>query len=164
GGYNLDAISASAAACLRVLLGDAAAADPDRSPSLIAARILEAVRRAQGQFWPTLLSPSGLSSLHSRNGYHLRVTRIIRSAAVVLLALPAYAGLAYVVLPLSWKGYQRFAPASSGTGCSRTAEGIPADPLNVALLGSREEVVAAMEAAGWESADSISLRAGIRGR
>ena len=90
------------------------------------------------------------------------MTRIIRSAAVVLLALPAYAGLAYVVLPLSWKGYRRFAPASSGTGCSRTAEGIPADPLNVALLGSREEIVAAMEAAGWEPADPISWRSGIR--
>jgi acetoin utilization deacetylase AcuC-like enzyme len=68
GGYNLDAISASATACLRVLLGDRAAADPDRSPSPIAARILEAVRRAQGQFWPALLSPSGSSSIHSRNG------------------------------------------------------------------------------------------------
>ncbi len=64
GGYNLDAISASAADCLRVLLGEAAPSDTGRSPSPIAARILEAVRRAQGRFWPTLLSPPGSPSIH----------------------------------------------------------------------------------------------------
>ncbi|MFY9552679.1 MAG: histone deacetylase, partial [Thermoanaerobaculia bacterium] len=55
GGYNLDAISASAATCLRALLGEAvpAPAGPGRAtPSPIAARILESVRRTQSRFWP----------------------------------------------------------------------------------------------------------------
>ena len=87
---------------------------------------------------------------------------IARVAAGVLLAVPAYAGLAYVVLPMSWKGYQTFAPGAAVRGCSRTAEGIPADPLNVAFVGSREQVVAAMRSAGWEPADPITWRSGIR--
>src|SRR5262245_12691207 len=68
GGYNLDAISASAAACLRVLLDEAAPADPVSPLSPLAVRILEAVRRAQGRFWPALLSSPGSSFIHSRNG------------------------------------------------------------------------------------------------
>jgi acetoin utilization deacetylase AcuC-like enzyme len=65
GGYNLDAISASAAACLRVMLGEAGPAITDHPPSSIASRILEAVRRAQGRFWPSLLAPPGSSSIHT---------------------------------------------------------------------------------------------------
>src|SRR5215468_10151641 len=85
-----------------------------------------------------------------------------RFAAGILLAVPAYAGLAYVILPMSWKGYQRFAAGAPVRGCSLTAEGIPADPLNVAFAGTREDVLAAMHAAGWEPADPITWRSGIR--
>ncbi len=88
--------------------------------------------------------------------------RTARFGAAVLLSIPAYGAVAYVVLPMSWRGYQRFALASSGTGCSRTAEGIPADPLNVALVGTRDDVVSAMRAAGWEPADPITWRSGLR--
>lgn len=90
------------------------------------------------------------------------VTLAARLTAAALLALPAYGALAYVVLPLSWKGYRRFAPAVESPGCTRTAEGIPADPLNVALIGSREDVLAAMRAAGWAPADPITWRSGLR--
>jgi len=52
GGYNLDAISASAAACLRVLLGDAPPQTACKEPSALAARILAEVARIQSPFWP----------------------------------------------------------------------------------------------------------------
>ncbi len=52
GGYNLDAISASAAACLRVLLGDAPSRTDFGAPAPLAARILDAVLREQSPFWP----------------------------------------------------------------------------------------------------------------
>jgi len=52
GGYDLEAISRSAAACLRVLLGEAAPAAGERAVSPVAARILDVVRRVQGPFWP----------------------------------------------------------------------------------------------------------------
>ena len=86
----------------------------------------------------------------------------MRLAGAALLALPAYGALAYVVLPLSWKGYQRFGSPDASPGCTRTAEGIPADPLNVALVGTREDVFAAMRAAGWAPADPITWRSGLR--
>ena len=45
---------------------------------------------------------------------------------------------------------------------SFTEEGIPGDPLNVALAGSRADVVRAMRAAGWSLADPITFRSGLR--
>ena len=45
---------------------------------------------------------------------------------------------------------------------SFTEEGIPGDPLNVALMGSRADVIGAMRAAGWTVADPISFRSGLR--
>jgi len=32
---------------------------------------------------------------------------------------------------------------------THTASGIPADPINVGLVGSRDDVLCAMNAAGW---------------
>jgi len=52
GGYNLEAISASAAACLRVLLGEAAPQADFGPPSPLASRILAEVERIQSPFWP----------------------------------------------------------------------------------------------------------------
>ena len=56
GGYNLNAIAASAAACLRVLLGEAPAQTDFGAPSPLAARILDEVIRAQAPFWPSVFS------------------------------------------------------------------------------------------------------------
>ncbi|MEX0879115.1 MAG: histone deacetylase [Thermoanaerobaculia bacterium] len=58
GGYNLDAISRSAAACLRVLLGEPAPPVGSRPPSPDAARFLDAVSAAQRPFWPMAVMPS----------------------------------------------------------------------------------------------------------
>ena len=85
----------------------------------------------------------------------------LRAAAFAALLLPSYALLAYVLLPASWQSYQSRSTRRD-PAVSYTAEAIPADPLNVALVGSRAQVVAAMRAAGWLPADRITLRSGLR--
>lgn len=94
----------------------------------------------------------------------LRVWRLLRvavfrTAALLLLLLPSYALLAYVVLPASW--HLARLPQSE-PAITYTAEAIPADPLNVALVGSRERVVESMRAAGWLPADRITFSSGWR--
>lgn len=87
---------------------------------------------------------------------------VLRAAAFALLLLPSYALLAYVLLPAAWRHpASRFLrpPAERVTF---TQEGIPSDPLNVALIGSRAEVVRAMRNAGWKLADPITFRSGLR--
>ena len=89
--------------------------------------------------------------------------RIRRLAAGVVLLLPSYAMVAYVVLPAAWTRYHRTgARAAPSARFTRTREGIPADPVNVELIGSRAEVIDAMRAAGWVEADRITLRSGFR--
>ena len=88
--------------------------------------------------------------------------RVIRTAAVGVLLLPAYALFAYVVMPVSWRQYHRLRGLPAAYRATRTAEGISADPLNVALVGTAQDVEVAMRAAGWCPADRISIRAGIR--
>jgi hypothetical protein len=84
---------------------------------------------------------------------------VLRTTALVLLLLPSYALLAYVVLPASW--HLARLPQSE-PAITYTAEAIPADPLNVALVGSREQVVESMRAAGWLPADRITFSSGWR--
>ena len=83
-----------------------------------------------------------------------------RTLAAVLLLFPAYGVFAYVVMPVSWRQYHRFARRPGSGGVSRTLEGIAADPLNVALVGSEDQVSEAMRAAGWTPADRITFRSG----
>lgn len=86
--------------------------------------------------------------------------RTLRTLASVLLLFPAYGLFAYVVMPASWRQYHRLAGAPGTSGVTRTLEGIAADPLNVALVGSADEVGRAMRAAGWTPADRITIRSG----
>ena len=44
---------------------------------------------------------------------------------------------------------------------TRTAQGIPGDPLNVGLIGDNSDVLCAMHAAGWYPADRITLNSSI---
>jgi hypothetical protein len=87
---------------------------------------------------------------------------LLRAGAFVLLLLPSYALLAYVLLPAAWRRPAARLMKPPAVRVSFTQEGIPADPLNVALVGSRPAVVAAMRAAGWKLADPISLRSGLK--
>ncbi len=54
GGYALDAIAASAAACLQVLLGDAGEEPDEGAPSPAARQIIAEAREAQRPFWRAL--------------------------------------------------------------------------------------------------------------
>ena len=85
----------------------------------------------------------------------------VRITSFAILMLSSYALLAYVLLPASWHQVQRRLPCSLDA-ITYTAEAIPADPLNVAVVGSRAQVSEAMQAAGWLPADRITFRSGLK--
>jgi hypothetical protein len=68
---------------------------------------------------------------------------------------------AYVVLPLVWTHREHQPQLATMPMVTRTAQGIPGDPLNVGLAGNREDVVLAMHEAGWFPADPVTLRTSI---
>ena len=45
---------------------------------------------------------------------------------------------------------------------THTASEIPGDPLNIALVGTKEEVIHAMIAAKWDPADALTFRSSVR--
>ncbi len=63
---------------------------------------------------------------------------------------------AYMILPALWRHYEHQPALESAPKTTRTAEGIPGDPLNVGLIGTEEEVVQAMIDLGWDAADPVT--------
>jgi hypothetical protein len=75
--------------------------------------------------------------------------------------LSSYGLLAYLVLPWAWTHYEHQQGLSGLPMVTRTAQGIPGDPLNAGLVGSHEDLARAMHAAGWVPADPITLRTSL---
>jgi hypothetical protein len=81
---------------------------------------------------------------------------------LLLLAL-FWVMAAYVIVPQLWARHFRhhpfFEPAARLT---QTGDGHPGDPINIGLVGSEEDVLRAMAAAGWFPADPITLASSAR--
>lgn len=85
--------------------------------------------------------------------------RIALLAAGVLVV---YLVVAYIIMPLDWKRYIRKHPSLAEIpAITHTGSDIPADPLNVALIGTKAEVVKIMLAAKWYPADPLSLKSSL---
>lgn len=70
--------------------------------------------------------------------------------------------VAYLLLPWLWRGYIHRHPALQDLpGITTTANGIPGDPLNLAIIGSKAELVRAMTAIEWRPADPLSLKSSL---
>jgi hypothetical protein len=78
-----------------------------------------------------------------------------------LFAVIAYGLVAYVVLPTFWTHYEHQKGLATLPMVTRTAQGIPGDPINVGLVGDNRDVLCAMQAAGWYPADPVTLRSSI---
>jgi hypothetical protein len=78
--------------------------------------------------------PAGTRNPH-RSGHRAR----LRVRLLTLLGVPlTYALLAYVLAPEWWRLHSRAAAAADPVRVTRTAFGVEGDPVNVALVGSRE--------------------------
>jgi hypothetical protein len=90
--------------------------------------------------------------------------RMIRHGLIALSAvLAVYLVAAYLALPLAWRRAMARHPALLLVPrVSQTHDGIPGDPINVALIGSEESLTKAMIAASWNAADAITLMSSLR--
>jgi hypothetical protein len=84
-----------------------------------------------------------------------------RGPLVLATLLIVYLMLAYVVLPALWRHHEHEPGLTSLPMVTRTGTGIPGDALNVGLVGSQEDVLRALEAAGWFPADPVTFRTSI---
>src|SRR5262245_10208657 len=86
----------------------------------------------------------------------------LRTAIICVAAfLVAYGIIAYIALPLAWTHYEHQKGLAGRPMVTRTGQGIPGDPINVGLVGDKADVLCALHAAAWYSADPITLRSSV---
>ncbi|HEX2136653.1 MAG TPA: LssY C-terminal domain-containing protein [Microvirga sp.] len=85
-----------------------------------------------------------------------------RAIKKVLLVFFGAAGIwlaaAYLVLPRIWRDFEHQPGLEPKPMLTTTVQGIPGDPVNIGLVGTKSEVVRAFARAGWHPADPITLR------
>ena len=82
------------------------------------------------------------------------------AALVYLLGL--WAVLAYLALPRFHRILTAIYVPDYFIGRARTGDGLLGDPINLALLGSGDQIRFAMRSAGWTPADPINLGSALR--
>lgn len=85
-------------------------------------------------------------------------SRLPASLAVVII----YIVTAYVTIPLFFRLYNIVKPPVHIPRYCVTPDGLACDPVNIAISGTRQELVDAMNTAGWHKADSRSLRSLVK--
>ena len=90
--------------------------------------------------------------------HHARLERVLLSMLAVVLL---YTLLAYLLLPALWTHYEHQKGLADLPMVTRTAQGIPGDPIDVGLIGNEKEVLCAMNAAGWLPADPVTFKSSI---
>jgi hypothetical protein len=83
---------------------------------------------------------------------------VIRAALVGVLL---WILLVYLILPAIWTHYEHAPSLQDAPKTTRTAQGIAADPINVSIVGSQEELVAALLHAGWLPADRTTIKTSL---
>jgi hypothetical protein len=69
-----------------------------------------------------------------------------------------YGVIAYGVLPFFWKHYEHHPRLENAPKTTATKEGFAGDPLNIGLVGTREEIIRAFTLTGWYRADSLGIK------
>jgi hypothetical protein len=85
-----------------------------------------------------------------------------RAALLLVVAVLLYGIIAYVALPSAWTHYEHQKRLEGLPMITRTVQGMAGDPLNVGLVGTEEDVLCALHAAGWYPADPITWRSSLR--
>jgi LssY C-terminus len=86
-----------------------------------------------------------------------------RTGCLGLVALASYLAIAYLLMPTFWTRYTRRHSAFDNLPrITRAGDGLPGDPLNVALIGTEDQLKRIMLAAKWYPADALTLRSCLR--
>jgi hypothetical protein len=73
-----------------------------------------------------------------------------------------YLSLAFVVLPACWALRYRHADLDDAPRITWAGNHHPGDPLNLALIGTKEEIIYLFLSAGWEEADKMTLGTSLK--
>jgi hypothetical protein len=70
---------------------------------------------------------------------------------------------AYLLIPTGWKLFAKVHPAlDASPRITETGDHHPGDPLNVALVGTREQLDTIMKASGWYPAAALGIKSDLK--
>jgi hypothetical protein len=82
---------------------------------------------------------------------------------VVLTIVVLYLLGAYVAAPMAWKYYAHRHPMfDDNPRITQTGDHHPGDPINVSLIGTKEQIDTIMKAAGWYPAAALGLKSDLK--
>jgi hypothetical protein len=86
-----------------------------------------------------------------------------RWAYVLFTIVALYLLFAYVLIPALWERYARRHPSfDDNPRLTETGDGHPGDPLNVSLIGTKQQIDTIMSAAEWYPAAALGLRSDLK--
>src|SRR6478672_9505340 len=89
-----------------------------------------------------------------------RHRRVVRSLLVLAVL---YLFAAYLVIPFVWEFYAHRHPSfDDNPRLTRTGDDHPGDPLNVSLIGTKEQIEAIMKAAKWDPAAGLGIKSDLK--
>lgn len=94
--------------------------------------------------------------------YRYLLRDIVTGRSHFLAYVAVWIFTAYVVLPRLYKLASRLYLPEYFFGRTFTGDGLLGDPINIAFNGSKDELVAAMERAGWALATPLSVLSSIK--
>jgi hypothetical protein len=85
------------------------------------------------------------------------------AAWLVAIVLVLWVAAAYLLMPALWRRYANRHPALEDLPTiTHTANGIPGDPLNLALVGTEADLHNSLLDAGWRPADPLTWRTSLK--
>ena len=90
-----------------------------------------------------------------------KATRTRLAIYATLAVLAGYFLTAYIFVPGLWRVHDDRHISGFDKMITTTEQGIPGGPINVGLIGSKEQVIRAFHGSGWDPADAITLRSSI---
>lgn len=106
---------------------------------------------------PDVMEPESTASAIDRDAL---LFLAVGTAVAMLGALVMFV-FTHVIAPRVLTHYERFPALASTPKQTVNARGDPGDPINVAVVGSAQEIATALHAAQWARADSLSFRSDL---
>ncbi len=94
--------------------------------------------------------------------YRSLLKDLVTENHTLLTLLALWLFTAYLVLPRVHRTLTKWYIPNYFIGRVRTGDGLLGDPVNIAVNGSREQLVAAMRAANWVQADELNWKSTLR--
>lgn len=91
------------------------------------------------------------------SSYYWSIKNFSEKKNIIVSIVVVWLLTAYFVLPRLHRVFSRLYLPNYFIGRARTIDGLLADPVNLALRGSEQDLIKAMKKAGWQEADPINL-------